>query len=180
MRIFNCDKLKWDNKFVIGTIIALILSIISGIVLFKLSNFNNYAYNFADIYIFYIFNFKNGQLFLGHILSNIFYFYSVFLICYFTKLKALGYILLYVKALFGVFYCAVLFAFFGSEGMIVALIVFIPSFLVSLGLYLLILEQCRFLCRPFSYFAPAVCGLISSAVLMILVNLIFRVVVVIV
>lgn len=180
MRIFNCDKLKWSQKFIITSAIVIILSIISGIVLFKLSNFNNYAYNFADIYVFYIFNFKNGALFLAHFLSDLFYFYTVFLICYFTKLKAIGYILLFIKVLFGAFYCAVLLAFFGSEGLIVSVIVFIPSFLISVALYLLFLEQCRLLCSPFSFFAPAVGALISSIILMILVNIIFRVIVVIV
>ena len=180
MRIFNCDKLKWESKFIITSVIVIFASIISGIVLFKLSDFNDYAYNFADIYVFYIFNFKNGHLFLAHFLSDLFYFYAVFLICYFTKLKVLGYIILFIKALFAVFYCAVLFAFFGSEGLIVALIVFIPSFLLSLAIYLVILEQCRFLCKPFAFFAPAICALISSIVLLLLVNVIFRVIVVIV
>lgn len=180
MRIFNCDKLKWETKFIITSVVVIILSIISGIVLFKLSNFNDYAYDFADIYIFYIFNFKNGSLFLAHFLSELFYFYAIFLLCYFTKIKPLGYIILFIKTAFAVFYCAVLFAFFGSEGAMIAIIVFIPSFVVSLALLLVILEQCKYLYCPLAYFIPAICALITSLIFLLLINVIFRVIVVIV
>lgn len=180
MRIFKCDKLKWDIKCLISYAIVVILAIICGIVLFKINNISNYVYNFADIYIFYVFNFNSGSLFFSHFLSEIVYLYVVFLLVYFTKLKFLVYPILFIRALFTVLYIIVLCAFFGTEGIIVAVIVFIPSFLCSLAFYLVLCEQCRQLCVPFAYLCPAVCALINSVALLLLVNVIFRVIVVIV
>ena len=102
MRIFKCNKLKWDIKCLISYAIVVILAIICGIVLFKINNISNYVYNFADIYIFYVFNFNSGSLFFSHFLSEIVYLYIVFLLVYFNKFKFFVYHILFIRALFTV------------------------------------------------------------------------------
>lgn len=180
MRILKCNKIKWEIKSIIAYIIAVILAIICGIVLFKLNNFNNYIYQFADIYIFYVFNFKNGSLFFAHILSELLYLYIVFLLVYFSKLKFLCYPVLFLRTAFFTFYLAFLCAFFGTEGILVALIVFLPSCLFSIVIFVFLCEQCRQICSPLCYFSPLILALIKSVILMLLVNVVFRVIVVIV
>lgn len=164
----------------IAYIIVVILAIICGIVLFKLNNFSNYVFQFADIYIFYVFNFKNTSIFFAHLLSELFYMYVIFLLAYFTKLKFLCYPLTFLRTVFFVFYISLLCVFFGTEGILVALIVFLPSCIFSIGFLILLCEQCKELCNPFCYFAPAVVAIINSIILLLLVNVVFRVIVVIV
>lgn len=180
MRIFNCNKLKWDKRHLIAYVIVIILSIICGIVLFKLGNISSYVYQYADTYVFYVFNFKNGSIFFSHILSELFYLYVVFLLAYFTKLKFLAYPIIFIRTTIIVIYAALLFSFFGAEGIIVAMIVFIPSFACSLALLIALCEQCGQLCKPLVFFSPAIAALINSIILLLFVNVVFRVIVVIV
>lgn len=180
MRILKRNKLKWEIKSIIAYGIALLLAIICGIVLFKLNNISSYVCNFADVYVFYVFNFKNGSLFFSHFLSELFYLYIAFLICRFTKLKFLVYPIYFIRALFFTLYAAILFSFFATEGVIVALIVFIPSFLLSTFFYILVCEQSKLLCPPYSYLCPAVLALVNSLIFLLLINVVFRLIVVIV
>lgn len=180
MRIFKCNKLKWDIKYLIAYIFVIIAAIICGIVLFKLYNISSYIFDFADSYVFYIFSFSSGRLFISHLLSEIVYLYVIFLLAYFTKLRFLAFPIAFIRALFAVVYAIVLCTFFGTEGIIVALIVFIPSFVCSLLFFILISEQCRQICRPLVFFVPAIAALINSLILLLLVNIVFRVVVIIV
>ena len=180
MRILKCNKLKWNLKCLIIYGIVIIAAVICGIVLFKLNNISSYVFNFTDTYIFYVFNFKSGALFLSHFLTELVYFYLIFLIAYFTKLKFLACPVMFVRALFAALYSIILFSFFGTDGVVVALIVFIPSYVISLALCIFLCEQCKQFCPPYSYICPAFFALFSSIILLLLVNLIFRVVVVIV
>ncbi len=180
MRILKRNKLKWDKRCIIAYILVIILSIICGIVLFKLNNISNYVYEFTDVYIFYVFNFKSGTLFISHIISELFYLYFVFLLAYFTRLKFLAYPLLFLRTVFFALYVIILCAFFGSDGIIVAFIVFIPSFICSVLFYIFISEQCRLLCTPYSLILPAALALVNTVILLLLVNVVFRVIVVIV
>ena len=158
----------------------LILAIICGIVLFKLNKCTNYAYNFADYYVFYIFNFRNGSLFFSHFLRDIIYFYAIFAIAYFTKLKFLIFPIFFLRCLFTVLYVIILVGLLGTEGLIAALIVFIPSSLCSFAICIFFGEQSRELCDPVSFLFPAILALANSIILMLLINVVFRVIVVIV
>ena len=180
MRILKCKKIEWNTKSLVIHGIVIIAAIICGIVLFKLNNISTYVFDFTDTYIFYVFNFNNGSLFLSHFLTELVYFYLIFLIAYFTKLKFLACPIIFVRALFAVLYSIILFSFFGTDGVCVALIVFIPSYLISLLFCIFLCEQCNQFCPPYSYICPAVLALINTLILLILVNLIFRIVVVIV
>ena len=102
MRILKCKKIEWNTKSLVIHGIVIIAAIICGIVLFKLNNISTYVFDFTDTYIFYVFNFNNGSLFLSHFLTELVYFYLIFLIAYFTKLKFLACPIIYVIALFSV------------------------------------------------------------------------------
>ena len=180
MRIFNVSKLKWDKKYIIAHIIVIFAAIICGIVLYILNNINNYIYDFADVYVFYIFNFENGTLFFAHFLSELFFLYAVFAICFFTKLKFLACPLIFLKTLFTALYTIILCALFSTEGIIVVILVFIPSFVLSIIALIFLSEQCKIIRRPLCFFLPAIIALVSSLVFLLLINVVFRFIVVIV
>ena len=180
MRIFKCNKFKWDLRYLIADSIVILAAIICGIVLFKLNSISNYVFNFANIYIYYVFNFNSGRLFLSHILSELVYLYVVFLLAYFTKFRILAYPILFLRALFTSLYIAILCTLFGTEGIIVAVLVFIPSFICSVAFLIILREQCRQICPPYSFICPAVLAIVNTIILLLLVNVVFRVIVVIV
>lgn len=180
MRNLKLQKLKWDKRYIIAYFCALIIAIICGIVLFKIGNISSYVFNFADNYVFYIFNFQNGNLFISRFLSELFYLYVAFLIAYITKFKFLCVAIMFLRALFAVLYSVILFSLFGTEGIIVAIFIFIPTFCVSFIFYIFISEQCRTFTAPVVFIIPAVLALLNSVILLLLVNVVFRVVVVIV
>lgn len=180
MRIFKTNKLKWDIRFLIVDAIVILAAIICGIVLYKMNNISNYVYDFANIYIFYVFNFNSGRLFISHILSELLYLYVVFLLAYFTKFKILAYPLLFLRTLFTSLYIVILCSLFGTEGLIVTILVYIPAYLCSVAFFIILREQCKQVCAPYSFICPAVLALLNTIILLLLVNIVFRVIVVIV
>lgn len=180
MRILNFYKCKCDKRYLIVCLITVFLAIICGIVLHICSGIGVFTYNFADTYIFYIVNFKNISLFFSHLVVDLFYFYVFFLIGYYTKLKYLTCPVLFLKCLFAVMYAMILFTCFSIEGIIVALIVFLPSFLISSILCVLICDCCKYLKKSIVFYFAAVLALISTLIFLLLVNLLFRVLIVIV
>ncbi len=180
MRILNSNKLKWDKKYLIAYIIVIIAAIICGIVLYILNNISNYIYDFADVYVFYVFNFQNGTLFITHFLAELFFLYVVFAIGYFTKLKFLACPVIFFKTLFTALYAIVLCALFATEGVIVVILVYLPSFILSVAAMIFICEQCKQIFQPLCFFFPAILALLSALIFLLLVNVLFRFVVVIV
>lgn len=180
MRILNSSKLIWNKKFIIYYIIVICLAVISGIVLFITNNLSSNFYNFTKNYIYFIFNFDNVSLFFGHLLSDLFYFYIAFLICYFTKFKFLTGILLFIKTFFTTYYLVVLFVLFSVEGIIAALIVFLPCYVLWVVKFSFL---CMHLCiveKPFIIYLPLIFAILDGVFLLFLVNLVFRFIVVIV
>ncbi len=180
MRILKSTKFKWDIRFLIVDAIVILAAIICGIVLYKLNNISNYVFDFANIYIFYVFNFSSGRIFLTHIVSELFYLYAVFLLAYFTRFKILSYPLLFLRTLFTALYIVILCSLFGTEGLVVTILVFVPSYIFSVFLFIFVREQCRQFCSPYVYVFPAVLALINTIILLLVVNVVFRVIVVIV
>ena len=180
MRIFNVSKLKWDKKYIIAHIIVIFAAIICGIVLYICAGISVYTYNFADTYVFYVLNFKNVNLFFAHLVVDIFYFYTFFLIGYFTRYKYLTCPILFLKWFFGITYVIILFTCFSIEGIIVALVVFMPSFLISTVFCIFTCEFCKYLKKSFAFLLGAVLALISTTAMIVLVNILFRVLIVIV
>ena len=177
---FKLNNNKLDKKYLIACLLSIILAIICGIVLFIFGGISVYTYNFTDNYIFNVLNFKNVTLFFSHLAVDLFYFYVFFLIGYFTKLKYLTCPILFLKWFFAITYTIILFTCFSLEGIIVALIVFIPSYLVSTVFCLIIGESCRCLNKNITFIFPAVLALLSTIAMICLVNIIFRILIVIV
>ena len=180
MRNLSFKEFSCDKKYVIASIITLICSIICGIVLYKLSNINVYFVNYANNYIFYVFNFKNSKLIFSHLLVELFYLYLFFLIAYFTKLKFSTLIILFVRGIFFAIYVAILFSLNSLGGVTVAILVFIPSAAVSMTFCALVADSCRIINKKIVFFVPLVCALVNTLLLLLLVNLLFRVIIVIV
>ena len=180
MRIFNFKKIKFDKKYLLACLIAVILAIISSIVLYIFSGISIYTYNFADTYIYYVLNFSNVRLFFSHFAVDLFYIFSFFLIGCFTKHKYLTCPILFLKWFFAITYVIILFTCFSIEGIIVALVVFIPSFLIS-SLFCLYACDCgRCLKRKYALLFVLLMAVISTLLTLLLINVIFRILIVIV
>lgn len=176
--LFNCQKI--DQRYTISAIATILVAIISGIVLFIIVGLNDYFYNFADIYIFYLFNFKNGNIFAAHFFSELLYLYAIFLIAYFTKNKYLILIPVFIKTFFSALYAALLFAAFLTEGVLAAILVFIPCCAISLFLFFFVGLVCYDNCKPIVFALPALFSVISSLAALTLINVVFRCVIIIV
>lgn len=180
MRNLSFKEFSCDKRYVIAAIITLVCSIICGIVLFKLSNINVYFVNFANDYIFFVFNFNNAKLIIPHLLSELFYLYLFFAIAYFTKFKFLTLIILFCRGIYFSVYVAILFSLNSLGGVTVAIIVFIPASVLSVIFCCLITDSCTIINKKYVFFVPAICALINTLTLLVLVNLLFRVIIVIV
>ncbi len=180
MRISCFNWRQPDQKYLIISISVIIAAIISGIVLFITVGLNDYFYNFADIYIFNIFNFKNGNIFATHFFSELLYIYAVFLIAYFCKNRYLVLIPIFIRVFFAALYAAMLFAAFFTEGVLAAIIVFIPCCALSVFLYFAV-GLCQYeKCKGIVFVLPAVFALISSLGMLVIVNVVFRCIIIIV
>ncbi len=180
MGILKLQSKKPDKKYLIVCLISLILAIICGIVLHICCGISVYSYNFADTYIYYVLNFANARLFFSHLAVDIFYFYVFFLIGYFCKYKYFSCPVLFLKCFFAVIYSIILFSCFSFEGIIVSLVVFLPSFLISSLCCIIICGECKGLKKSIVFFCPAILALLSSVLMLILVNVFFRLLIIIV
>ncbi len=169
-----------DKKFLLAFLIALICSIICGIVLYKAVIFNEYLLNFANDYVFYVFNFENSTLLVSKVLTDLVYFYIIFSICYFTKFKYIALIPLFLRGLFFGIYTVILFAANSFGGAIVAIFVFIPASLISFFLCFIIAEYCKIVYKKYALVMPLVFAVANLIIYAMLVNLLFRLVIIIV
>ncbi len=180
MRKLSFNGYKCDKKFLIAFAITLICSIICGIVLFKIATVNIFFRDFAEDYVYYVFNFKNSSLIFPHLLSEILYLYLFFLLGYFTRLKYVTLALVFVRGLFFAVYAAILIGLNALGGVMVAVLVFIPTALASLALCCLTAEICRIINKKIVFFMPLVFALVNVVLMILLINIVFRVVIVIV
>lgn len=180
MRIINYNKIKWNKKVIIAYLIVILVAIISSIVLYITNNISKNLYNFAKNYVSLIFNFKNASLFFGNFFSNLFFYYVAFFICYFTKFKFISGVLLFVKTFFTFYYFIVLVVVFSVEGFFAAVIVFLPCYAFFALKFIFLCAQTRVIEKPYLYFVPLVFALIDGLFLLLMLNLVFRFVVVIV
>lgn len=180
MGIFGFKKFCWNKRYIISCIITLLLSIICGIVLYIIAGNYNYFKNFANIYVRYIFNFKNGKLFFSHFFGDLFLFYIAFLISYFIGRKFFTLPIIFFKGCYTVFYTLTLCLCIPSGGIPVAFLVFFPCSLLSLFCVYLIGEQCKAFNGRYAPVFPLYLSLATSLIFLIFVNVIFRFIVVIV
>ena len=139
-----------------------------------------YFWNYAESYVYNIFCFNNSKLIFPHLLVELFYLYLFFFIAYFTKLKFLTLIIMFVRGIFFAIYVAILFSLNSLGGVTVAILVFIPSSIMSMIFSAVIADSCRIINKKIVFFVPLVCAFINTLLLLLLVNLLFRVIIVIV
>lgn len=179
MRNLSFNVFKCEKKYFFALIITVICAIISGIVLYKVAGINSYFKNYAQDYIFYVFNFKNGKLLFSHLITELIYLYAVFLLAYCTGIKYLSLILIYIRGLFVTAYLLILIAVGALGGIFVALLVFLPVSLISILLCFAV-SNCKKGTNKLIYFLPAIFALVNTIIMLLLVNIIFRVVIIIV
>lgn len=177
MRNLSFCDVKWDKRYFAAFIVTLVCSIICGIVLCKLVTTNTYLRNLTCEYVYNVFNFNSGTLFVARLLVDLLFFYAVFLLCYLTKLKYVTLALFFLKGLFFGVYTVILVGVNAFGGVLVAVFVFVPSSLVSIAAAYVIAEFCRIADKKYACFAPAVLSLADAVVLLLLVNVLFRVVI---
>lgn len=180
MRNFNRSKFACDKKFILAFIITLICAVICGIVLYKHVLSNVYLRDFAENYIFNVFDFKNSRLLLTRLLSDVVYLYIIFLICYFSKFKYLTLILIFLRGLFFGVYTVILIGASSFGGVIVAIFVFIPSTLLSLALCCAVAECCRIFYNKYALCLPLALAIIDCIIYALLINILFRIIIIIV
>lgn len=180
MRILSFKEIKWDKNYIIWLIVAFLLAIICGIVLFKIADIGTFFADYAQVYVVCVFEFDNGKLLLSHLLSELCYLYAFFAIAYFTKFKVLTAIILFFRTLICVFYCAVMFSVLGFGGVMAALIIYIPTFIESVLFCYFVAETCRIVSKNYVYFWPMTLALLNCVFLLIMLNVVFRLLIVIV
>ena len=180
MRNLSFSKFKCDKKYLIAVLVTLLCAIICGIVLYINVNINIYFSYFAEEYIYCVFNFKNASIIFSHLLSELFYVYLFFLIGYFTKFKYFTLIFIFIKGMYFTIYSAILIAFNSFGGITVAVLVYIPTSIISFIFCILTVETCKIINKRYVFFIPAVFALLNTLILIVLINVVFRVVIVIV
>lgn len=180
MRNLSLSVKKCDKRYVWAFVITLLCSIVCGIVLYKPITVNAYFVNFANDYVYNVFNFKNTTLFFTHFLADVLYFYVFFLICYLTKYKYITLIFLYLKGLFFGIYSVILICVSSVGGIMVAVFVFIPATVLSFAICCIITEICKNFDAKYAFFVPLALALADGIILMLLINVLFRVVIIIV
>lgn len=180
MRNLSFNGLKWDKKYLIAVLITLICAIISGIVLYIFANINSYFGNYANDYVYFVFNFKNGSLIFPHLLGEVLIIYILFSIAYFTKLKYLTLILFFIRGIYFTVYTAILIELNALGGITVAIFVFIPVSLCSLFFGILITDSCNIWNKKIVIFVPVILAVINTLFFIVLINVVFRLVIVIV
>ncbi len=174
-----CGK-KWDKKYFLAFLITFLCSVVCGIVLYQPVTVNIYFINYACDYVYNVFNFQNTPLFFTHFLADCLYFCLFFFICGFSKLKYLTLILVFLKGLFFSLYAAILFCVSSVGGVLVAIFVFLPASIASFVICIIITEICKSFDKKIAVFVPFALALADGIILMLLVNVLFRVVIIIV
>ena len=171
---------KWDKKFFFAFLITLVCALVCGIALYKPVTVNVYFIELGYTYVYRVFNFKNWTLFIAHFFSDLIFLYIIFLICYFTKLKYLSLILIFLRGLFFGIYSAILVCASAFGGVVVLIFVFVPATLISLALCYIVAEFSKVCNQNFVFGIPAALALIDGIVLLLLINVVFRIVIIIV
>lgn len=179
MGTFNIFNKNFDKKYIILSLLTILLAIICGIVLCKYVIYSTYFRNFAVQYVSRVYKF-NFILVLTYFLSCLIYGYVILILTYYLKLKYVTLIFLFIKSLFFCVYVIALFCVNVLSGAVVAIFVYIPSYLISISTFILISETCSIINKRFVIFFPLILCAICSVIFFVLLNFVFRFIVAIV
>lgn len=177
---FSLREIKWDKNYIIVLLSAFLLAIICGIVLYKIANISFFFEKYAHDYVACVFAFESGRLLATHALKELFYLYAFFAVARFTRFKAATAVIIFIRTLVCVFYCAVLFGSLGFGGVCSAVIIFIPCSLASAVSCWFVAECCRSLEIRHALLCPAAFALANCLLMMVLLHVVFRILIVIV
>ena len=169
-------KINWEKKYLYGVIITLILAIICGIVLCKITNYNYYLVNYSSEYVYNIYSYNSFSLLISTFLKEAVYLYVCFLLIYFAHKKFLTLPVIFLKCVINVMYC-VLFFSCTYGGVLVAVFVYIPSLIISV--VIIVIFSCALNCFNKRYLPviPAVFALFNALCVLLLVNVVFRIII---
>ena len=180
MRILSFDKIKFDKSFSIAFCAAFILSVIYGIVLCKTLNFNDYFLVYAKKYTKFVFEFNTFAIVLPYMFRELACSYAAFALSRSQKSKIFVVCIVAVRAVTSALYCALIFVRLGFEGIACAVIVYIPSSLFAVATYYFI-AHCRCVInKKYWLFCPAACVVAGCVLLIVLLNVVFRLFIVII
>lgn len=176
MRIFSFPRIKPDTRCVIALISTALLAIICGIVLCKTTQINPYMQNYASEYVYFVYNFRNASLVLPHLFHELVYGYAFFVIAYCTRFRLFAIPLLFLKCMITGVYTVLIVSVSAFGGTLAAVFVFIPVSLVSIFFNLFLIEACRFFNKKAALCMPAVFALAVIIAELLLLNVVFRVI----
>lgn len=161
-------------------IFVCLCGIMCGIVQCKSITSNIFFKQFSYAYVYNVYNFNNGTLFMSRLMNNLLYLNLFFFLPKIRRAKYFTLIFSFIKCLFIGVYCVLLVSINLFSGVIVLLLVFIPMSLLSIGLCFYLAEYGCCLELRFVNFLPCILALLDSLLFLVLLNLLFRVVVVII
>ena len=176
MRIFSFPRIRLDKRCVIALISTALVAIICGIVLCKTTQVNPYMQNYASEYVYFVYNFRNVSLIFPHLFYELIYGYAFFLIAYCTRYRLFALPLLFLKCMITGVYVVLIISVSTFGGTLAAVFVFIPVSLVSIFLNLFLIESCRFFNKKAALCMPAVFAVAVMLVEVVLLNVVFRVI----
>lgn len=180
MRIFSFDKKQLDKRYIFAFIIVILCGTLCGIVLFKSAKINTYLKAYTQNYITNVYSFNNFSLVLPRLFCETAFCYAFYLLGSKGAIKFLTLIILFLRVLFVGIYTAMLFSCYSFGGAMVAILVYVPLFLISVVCYFCSSQLSFCLNKKYRIFFPLALVLSGVVVQLILINVVFRMVIMIV
>ncbi len=180
MRIFSFDKNYLDKRYIIAFIIVILCGTVCGIVLFNSAKINSYLKNFAQNYINNVYSFKNVSLIFPRLFCETAFCYLFYFLGRKTTVRFVCLPVVFLRALFIGLYTAMLFSCYSFGGAIVALLVYIPMSLVSLIVYFACSQLSNSIDKKYRIVFPLALVLACVVIQVLLVNVAFRIIIIIV
>ena len=133
--------------------------------------------NYADEYVYFVYNFRSISLFLPRLLFGLVYGYLYFIIAYCTRFRLLTLPVIFLRCMTGTVYAVLIISVTAFGGIVAAFVVYIPSALVCLALNVVLIETVRCLTSKFAPFNPTLFALLRAIAESLLLNVLFRAVI---
>lgn len=180
MGIFSFDKKSLDKKYIIAYIIVVLCGTVCGIVLFKSAKVNGYLKGYAQNYVNYVYSFKNASLIFPRLFCETAFCYIFYFLGKKGAVRFLSLVVVFLRVLFVGLYTAMLFSCYSFGGAMAALLVYIPLSLFSLFCYFASVQFSCCVNKKYRIFFPLALVTASVILQLIVVNIVFRVIIIIV
>lgn len=180
MRIFSFDKKQVDKRYIVAYAIVVLCGIVCGIVLFRSAKINTYLKTFAKNYINYVYSFNNASLIFPRLFCEIAFCYIFYFLGKKRVFSYLSLAVLFLRVLFVGLYTAMLFSCYSFGGAMAAILVYIPLSILSVFCYFACARLSGCVISKYRIFFPLALVLAGAVLQIILVNIVFRAVIIIV